>query len=189
MIDQPCVFRWSPEDALARGDLLLFHETNDGPQPIHVETPTRDEDKDVVVTGPHDTMIREIAPGGEITDQYKLPRRFRDKLQAGETYRLRWRGSVVDFWEWGSKTDYEAGREMTSRRARNPQQPSFRILAEEDILIKAVEESEPWPGRPVITSTMPEWKFDEVNHDELRWRANRMIAAAPPLDESDRSWV
>jgi hypothetical protein len=179
---EPCIFRWELTNALAQGDLLLFHETITGSHLIPINHPLCNHN-DVVTLGQWDGDFIQLSPGGEIRFQDPLPRRYREKLQPGETYRLQWPGSEVSMWEWGSLKDH-IGSEVANRRAKDPPEPLLVIGSRSDVSFKAIVEAEPWPDRPVTTN---EWEFHQANQDEQRWRGSRNRVSPPPLNEADRS--
>lgn len=178
---RPCIFRWELSNALAQGDLLVFHETTDGLRQIHIEHPMWDQ-KDVVTLERLSGNFIELSPGSEIEFQANLPLRYREQLKDGEAYRLQWPGSEVSMWEWGSLENH-IGSKITDRRARDPPEPSLIIGSRSDISIKVKEEPEPWPDRPVTTD---ESRFHQANQDEQMWRGSRNRNSPPPLDETAR---
>jgi hypothetical protein len=149
------------------------------------------ENEDTVFTtrdGPH---IGELSPNSEFKRLKTLPGNYQQRLQAGETYQLRFRGREIYMWDWGTEED-DSGKELKSCRLRDPPQPPLVIPPSEPITFIAREELELWPERPKPRpSTGPlynqDYWFLRVNEDELLWRMYRDRPPSPPLGPLDRA--
>lgn len=189
--NEPCIIKWDAlRDGLIARRFSLFHETNRGLEEIDIEPSSNtrtdrsaEEMAPIEITTNNQVRyhLHELQPSGSISFRATLPGHYQSCLVPGQKYSLKWAGSDINYWTWGSLAD----KQGTHLEHRNP----ITIPPSEGISFTATQEAEPWPERAEVEA---KHGFNTANSLEWKWRCDeaakrRDLAAATAPSDSQPS--